>query len=184
MPPASAASLPNAYAPVVCGSGLADHSDGFARDSHPLPSPLVSQMHSITVKCECQCFSYRRQIRLLWRSGETGTLYMENGRSSLPFLEQGTGIEPASSAWEADVLPMYYICVHHTYLILLLFLFKSTCKSCRTLLKLMIFSKEITGNIKKVPNELNNNFKKANLDTILIISLIPQGVIYQPSETN
>ncbi len=22
-------------------------------------------------------------------------------------LEQGTGIEPASSAWEADVLPMY-----------------------------------------------------------------------------
>ena len=23
------------------------------------------------------------------------------------FLEQGTGIEPASSAWEADVLPMY-----------------------------------------------------------------------------
>ena len=23
------------------------------------------------------------------------------------FLEQGTGIEPASSTWEADVLPMY-----------------------------------------------------------------------------
>ena len=23
------------------------------------------------------------------------------------FLEQGTGVEPASSAWEADVLPMY-----------------------------------------------------------------------------
>ncbi len=22
-------------------------------------------------------------------------------------MEQGTGIEPASSAWEADVLPMY-----------------------------------------------------------------------------
>ena len=26
---------------------------------------------------------------------------------ALCFLEQGTGIEPASSAWEADVLPMY-----------------------------------------------------------------------------
>ncbi len=23
------------------------------------------------------------------------------------FLEQDTGIEPASSAWEADILPMY-----------------------------------------------------------------------------
>ena len=52
------------------------------------------------------------------------------------------------------------------------------------LLKLTIFSNEIIGNIKKVPNELNINFKKAKLDTILIISLIPQGVIYQPSETN
>ena len=27
------------------------------------------------------------------------------------FLEQMTGIEPASSAWEADILPMNYICV-------------------------------------------------------------------------
>ena len=26
-------------------------------------------------------------------------------------VEQGTGIEPASSAWEADVLPMYYPCI-------------------------------------------------------------------------
>lgn len=25
--------------------------------------------------------------------------------------EQTTGIEPASSAWEADILPMNYICV-------------------------------------------------------------------------
>ena len=33
----------------------------------------------------------------------------------LCFLEQGTGIEPASSAWEADVLPMNYICM--TYII-------------------------------------------------------------------
>ena len=24
--------------------------------------------------------------------------------------EQTTGIEPASSAWEADILPMYYAC--------------------------------------------------------------------------
>ena len=27
--------------------------------------------------------------------------------------KQMTGIEPASSAWEADVLPMNYICLHH-----------------------------------------------------------------------
>lgn len=34
------------------------------------------------------------------------------------FLEQGTGIEPASSAWEADVLPMYEPCKwnYHTTL--------------------------------------------------------------------
>ncbi len=25
-------------------------------------------------------------------------------------MEQGTGVEPASSAWEADVLPMYEPC--------------------------------------------------------------------------
>ena len=28
-------------------------------------------------------------------------------KSELFLLEQGTGVEPASSAWEADVLPMY-----------------------------------------------------------------------------
>ena len=27
------------------------------------------------------------------------------------FSEQMTGVEPASSAWEADVLPIYYICL-------------------------------------------------------------------------
>jgi len=33
--------LPSRHMPVVCGCGLADHSDGFARDSHPLPlSPV------------------------------------------------------------------------------------------------------------------------------------------------
>ena len=26
-------------------------------------------------------------------------------------LEQVTGIEPARSAWEADVLPLYYTCI-------------------------------------------------------------------------
>ena len=25
-------------------------------------------------------------------------------------VKQTTGIEPASSAWEADILPMYYVC--------------------------------------------------------------------------
>ena len=37
-------------------------------------------------------------------------------------LEQGTGIEPASSAWEADVLPMYEPCKwsYHTTLYRLL----------------------------------------------------------------
>lgn len=25
--------------------------------------------------------------------------------------KQTTGIEPASSAWEADILPMYYVCL-------------------------------------------------------------------------
>ena len=33
------------------------------------------------------------------------------------FLEQGTGIEPASSAWEADILPMYYVCKTHIIII-------------------------------------------------------------------
>ena len=28
-----------------------------------------------------------------------------------PFLKQMTGIEPASPAWEAGVLPMNYICI-------------------------------------------------------------------------
>ena len=31
------------------------------------------------------------------------------------FLEQMTGIEPAYSAWEADVLPLNYICIHPRY---------------------------------------------------------------------
>jgi hypothetical protein len=26
-------------------------------------------------------------------------------------IKQTTGIEPASSAWEADILPMYYVCM-------------------------------------------------------------------------
>ena len=29
-----------------------------------------------------------------------------------PFLEQATGIEPAASAWEAEVLPLDYACEH------------------------------------------------------------------------
>ena len=29
--------------------------------------------------------------------------------------KQITGIEPASSAWEADILPMYYICMQVHY---------------------------------------------------------------------
>ena len=37
--------------------------------------------------------------------------HYENPSESFDFegfnVEQGTGIEPASSAWEADVLPMY-----------------------------------------------------------------------------
>ncbi len=41
-------------------------------------------------------------------------------------LKQITGIEPASSAWEADVLPMYYICTYHPHIILLVFSIKST----------------------------------------------------------
>ena len=30
-------------------------------------------------------------------------------------IEQTTGIEPASSAWEADILPMYYVCKIRAY---------------------------------------------------------------------
>ena len=33
----------------------------------------------------------------------------------LAFLKQITGIEPASPAWEAGVLPMNYICVYSYY---------------------------------------------------------------------
>ena len=31
--------------------------------------------------------------------------------------KQTTGIEPASSAWEADILPMYYVCKTHIIII-------------------------------------------------------------------
>ena len=34
---------------------------------------------------------------------------------SIAFLKQITGIEPASPAWEAGVLPMNYICVYSYY---------------------------------------------------------------------
>ena len=34
------------------------------------------------------------------------------------FFKQATGIEPASSAWEADILPMYYACKRSNYFIL------------------------------------------------------------------
>ena len=32
-------------------------------------------------------------------------------------LEQMTGIEPACSAWEADILPLNYICIWLTLLV-------------------------------------------------------------------
>ena len=35
----------------------------------------------------------------------------------LNYKKQDTGIEPASSAWEADILPMYYVCKTHTIII-------------------------------------------------------------------
>lgn len=34
---------------------------------------------------------------------------------SIAFLKQITGIEPASPAWEAGVLPMNYICMYPYY---------------------------------------------------------------------
>ena len=54
-----------------------------------------------------QQFPHRKSRKALWHNG-----LQEKGKglqdfSWSPFLEQGTGIEPASSAWEADVLPMY-----------------------------------------------------------------------------
>ena len=36
-------------------------------------------------------------------------------------LEQMTGIEPAFSAWEADALPLSYICIKFTLIIILYF---------------------------------------------------------------
>lgn len=33
-------------------------------------------------------------------------------------LEQMTGIEPASSAWEAEVLPLNYICIALSFIII------------------------------------------------------------------
>ena len=35
---------------------------------------------------------------------------MENVSFSIVFLEQATGIEPARSAWEAEILPLNYAC--------------------------------------------------------------------------
>ena len=57
--------------------------------------------------------------------------------------QQATGIEPASSAWEADVLPMYYACMNKKYYSLFYSFFqffsgiflktkkdRTACKSC------------------------------------------------------
>ena len=33
------------------------------------------------------------------------------------FLEQGTGVEPALTAWEAAVIPIYQPCIHFTGLL-------------------------------------------------------------------
>ena len=33
-----------------------------------------------------------------------------NGAKSIPTLEQATGVEPATAAWEAAVLPLNYAC--------------------------------------------------------------------------
>ena len=38
-------------------------------------------------------------------------LIRRRGKASL-FLEQATGIEPASAAWEAAILPMNYACIY------------------------------------------------------------------------
>lgn len=39
----------------------------------------------------------------------------KNTREGVFSLEQMTGIEPAYSAWEADVLPLNYICTYPRY---------------------------------------------------------------------
>ena len=52
-------------------------------------------------------------LRQLLRNCHLMTLVIRNPPTSWvpPFdKQQATGIEPASSAWEADILPMYYAC--------------------------------------------------------------------------
>ena len=60
-------------------------------------------------------------LRQLLRNCHLMTLVIRNPPTSWvpPFdKKQATGIEPASSAWEADILPMYYACIKTTTSIL------------------------------------------------------------------
>ena len=43
----------------------------------------------------------------LFGEWETQTVWSKTGEDNTTQKKQDTGVEPASSAWEADVLPMY-----------------------------------------------------------------------------
>lgn len=48
---------------------------------------------------------------IYWCGHQLYAVASHEARFTGTYLEQGTGIEPASSAWEADVLPMYEPCI-------------------------------------------------------------------------
>ena len=90
---------------------------------HPRPAPgecLASQVapRSSGGVCEpafaCTFTKYKRYHTSCTQTGATAgrLLQRKRGRQMAPPfpLEQATGIEPAASAWEAEVLPLDYAC--------------------------------------------------------------------------
>ena len=78
----------------------------------PGPADAKKRFEGLPVQVECVPISIAFQIAFHKQasksiSGQKVIKPPRNHVISGGSLEQGTGIEPASSAWEADVLPMY-----------------------------------------------------------------------------
>lgn len=74
--------------------------------------PLRSLRRFCAVKCFCsaKAFAQGQFTCPCAFSSPTDSKKERHACACLSFLEQGTGVEPASAAWEAAVLPMYEPC--------------------------------------------------------------------------
>ena len=57
----------------------------------------------------------KRAEKLVIYTGLLRPFVLIGGTLSSPYLEQATGIEPARSAWEAEILPLNYACTVKFY---------------------------------------------------------------------